>query len=89
MSYKILYKTQGWRSLHTKQGCSTIEVSGKGDPTMEEKSGQEVMVCCMNECQSNQIVFGLQTKMGEIWFCYQCQKSNNDVFNGNVFNEKY
>jgi hypothetical protein len=56
---------------------------------MKEKSGQEVMVCCMNECQSNQIVFGLQTKMGEIWFCYQCQKNNNDVFNGNVFNKKY
>jgi hypothetical protein len=56
---------------------------------MEEKSVQEVVVCCMNECQSNRVVFGLQTKMGEIWFCYQCQKNNNDVFNGNVFNEKY
>ena len=46
MSYKILYKTQGWGSLHTKQGCSTIEVSGKGDPRMYtgefkcEKCGQ-------------------------------------------------
>ena len=42
MSYEILYKTQGWGSLHTKQGCSTIEVSGKGDPKMRYKSKEAV-----------------------------------------------
>ena len=44
MSYKILYKTQGWGYLHTKQGCSTIEVSGKGDPKMTEKKFESVKI---------------------------------------------
>jgi len=44
---------------------------------------KEVTVCCMRDCESNLVVFGLHTKVGEIWFCYNCLKTNNDVLNGN------
>ena len=44
MSYEILYKTQGWGYLHTKQGCSTIEVSGKGDPEMRSQTGKKLIL---------------------------------------------
>ena len=50
--------------------------------TEVKEVAQEVMVCCMNDCESNRVVFGLRTKVGKIWFCSQCLKTNNDVLNG-------
>jgi len=50
--------------------------------TEVKEIAQEVRVCCMNDCESNRVVFGLHTKVGEIWFCSKCLKANDDVLNG-------
>jgi hypothetical protein len=69
VSYKILYKTQGWGSLHTKQGCSTIEVSGKGDHMGEQVKSPskytEAQMKYFNQLAQEEQAFELQAEFGK------------------------